>query len=103
MFKKEKILQVVKKVGGGVLIVTAVVSGYAIGRYQNSKSPTPQKPNPYAHVLKPSEVSIAVNESGELLFVERKTGKYIVYSNEIGMNVFKMYSNKIYQEVTDEN
>lgn len=101
--KKEKILQVAKKVGGGVLIVAAVVSGYAIGRYQNSKAPTPQKPNPYAHVLKPSEVSIAVNESGELLFVERKTGRYIVYSNEIGMNVFKMYSNKIYQEVTDEN
>jgi hypothetical protein len=55
--------------------------------------------NPYAHAFTPEELSIAVNESNELLMIERATGKYIVYSDEIGQTIFEMYANRIQQEV----
>ena len=31
--------------------------------------------------------------------VERATGEYIVYSDEIGQTIFGMYANRIHQEV----
>ena len=55
--------------------------------------------NPYAHAFTPDELSIAVNESNELLMIERSTGKYIVYSDQIGQTIFEMYANRIHQEV----
>jgi hypothetical protein len=30
--------------------------------------------------------------------IERKTGKYIVYSDAIGQTIFGMYANRIHQE-----
>ncbi len=57
--------------------------------------------NPYAHAFSPEEISIAVNESNELIMIERATGKYIVYSDQIGQTIFGMYANRIHQEVTD--
>lgn len=55
--------------------------------------------NPYAHAFTPEELSIAVNESNELLMIERSTGKYIVYSDQIGQTIFEMYANRIHQEI----
>lgn len=55
--------------------------------------------NPYAHAFSPEEISIAVNESNELIMIERATGKYIVYSDMIGETIFGMYANRIKQEV----
>ena len=53
------------------------------------------------HAFSPSEISIAVNESNELIMIERATGEYIVYSDTIGQTIFGMYANRIHQEVTN--
>jgi hypothetical protein len=42
-----------------------------------------------------------VNESNELIMIERSTGKYIVYSDKIGQTIFGMYANRIHQEVAN--
>jgi hypothetical protein len=34
--------------------------------------------------------------------IERATGDYIVYSDEIGQTIFGMYANRIHQEVTND-
>lgn len=99
MIKKEKILPIVKKVGSNLLIIAAVVSGYIIGR---NHEPTVQETNPYANTLDINDISIAVNENNELMLIERNTGKYIVYSDEVGMTVFKMYTNRIYQKAYED-
>jgi hypothetical protein len=49
----------------------------------------------------PDEISIAVNESNELIMIERATGDYIVYSDQIGQTIFGMYANRIHQEVAN--
>ncbi len=96
---KEKVIAFAKKAFTYAIIVGALVIGFFIGK----KFPSPNhhiQDNPYSHAYDENEVSIAVNESNELLVIDRKTGKYTIYSDKIGMTVFKMYTNRIYQNAT---
>jgi hypothetical protein len=72
-----------------------------VSMYQASKKEDVKVINPYSHAFSPEEISIAVNESNELIMIERSTGKYIVYSDQIGQTIFGMYANRIHQEVTN--
>lgn len=98
VMSKENVMAFLKKTLGYVIIGGALVIGYTVGRYAESyQSKQVIETNPYSHAFDPEEISIAVNESNELMLVERKTGKYVVYSDKIGMTIFKMYSKRIYQ------
>lgn len=99
VLNKEKVMAFAKKAFTYTIIVGALVIGFFIGKKFPSSHPQIQD-NPYSHAYNAGEVSIAVNESNELLIFDRKTGKYIIYSDEIGMTVFKMYTNRIYQNAT---
>ena len=101
--KKNQIVEFVKKYAKSVLSV-AVVASIATASFKlGAKYGNPEKSeiakNPYAHAFSPKEISIAVNESNELIMIERATGKYIVYSDTIGQTIFGMYANRIRQEV----
>jgi hypothetical protein len=99
VLNKEKLVEFSKKLLNYGIICGALVVGFGFGRYYTSHEPKITS-NPYSHAFSPEEISIAVNESNELILIERKTGKYIVYSDEIGMTIFKMYTNRIYQNAT---
>lgn len=101
-FDKEKVMNTVKGIFSYALIVVALILGFTIGRYTQNYPPKETKSeNPYSTPLKPEEVSIAVDEQNNLLVIQKKTGDYIVYSNEIGVSIFKMYTNRIYQNATE--
>lgn len=98
--EKENLYPTLKKVFTYVLILGALITGFTVGRYTQNYPPKQvdkQSTNHYSHAFTPDEVSIAVNESNELILIERKTGEYIVYSDKIGMTIFKMYTSRIYQ------
>lgn len=84
-----------------VILVAVSTATFKLGAlYQASRTEKAEiVENPYAHAFTPDELSIAVNESNELLMIERATGKYIVYSDQIGQTIFEMYANRIHQEV----
>jgi hypothetical protein len=85
-----------------VILVSVATAAFKLGQnYQSSKKEEATVSNPYAHAFSPEEISIAVNESNELIMIERATGKYIVYSDKIGQTIFGMYANRIHQEVTN--
>lgn len=85
-----------------VILVSVATAAFKLGQtYQSSKKEEVTVSNPYAHAFSPEEISIAVNESNELIMIERATGKYIVYSDKIGQTIFGMYANRIHQEVTN--
>ena len=95
---KEKLLATMKTVFSYVLVIGALVLGFVIGRWTSDFPPKKEVAvNPYQKAFAPDEISIAVNESNELMLIERKTGKYVMYSNEVGMTIFRMYTNRIYQ------
>lgn len=82
-----------------LVISLALFVGVYIGRVTSNYPPKPTVAvNPYSKPFKSNEISIAVNESDELLLIDRKTGKYSVYSDEIGYSIFKMYTKKLYDE-----
>jgi len=102
VLNKEKVIAFAKKAFTYAIIVGALVIGFFIGKRFPYNTPHVQD-NPYSHAYNENEVSIAVNESNELLVIDRKTGKYVIYSDKIGMTIFKMYTNRIYQNaVTNE-
>jgi len=100
---KEKIMGALKGAFSYIVIVVALILGFTVGRYTQDYPPKKEiSENPYATPLKPSEISIAVDESNNLMIIEKKTGEYIVYSDEVGTSVFKMYTNRIYQKATND-
>jgi hypothetical protein len=96
VMNKEKVITFAKKAFTYAIIVGALVIGFFIGKHYPSPHINQQE-NPYSHAYDANEVSIAVNESNELLIIDRKTGKYITYSDQIGTTIFEMYTNRIYQ------
>jgi uncharacterized cupredoxin-like copper-binding protein len=85
-----------------VVLVAMGTIGFQSGRaYQKYVKVDKKAENPYSHVFSPEDISIAVNESGELIMILRTNGKYIVYSDSIGQTIFGMYANRIHQEVSN--
>jgi uncharacterized cupredoxin-like copper-binding protein len=96
---KEMVMKNAKNVLTVVAFAAVATASFQLGaKYQSDKKEQVVVENPYAHAFSPEEISIAVNESAELIMIERKTGKYIVYSDAIGQTIFGMYANRIHQE-----
>jgi len=94
----ESIKKHVKNTLSIVAVVSIAVASYKLGaKYGNDE--VSLTTNPYAHAFSPEEVSIAVNESNELIMIERATGDYMVYGDKIGLTIFGMYANRMRQEV----
>ena len=99
---REKVMNLLKPAMNLVIVVAVGTVMFRLGiAYQNNKNKETKVENPYAHAYSPEEISIAVNESNELIMIERATGKYIVYSDQIGQTIFGMYANRIHQEATN--
>ncbi len=103
VFNKEKLMEIGKTTLNYVVVAGLVTAGYGLGHYMGkNQTVKPEKEsNPYSHAFTPEEISIAVNESSELIMIERATGKYIVYSDQIGKTIFSMYVSRIKQEGND--
>jgi hypothetical protein len=101
--EREKIMNLLKPAMNAIILIAVGTAMFRLGiAYQNDKSKEQTKvENPYAHAYSPEEISIAVNESNELIMIERETGEYIVYSDQIGQTIFGMYANRIHQEATN--
>jgi len=96
---KEMLMKNAKNVLTVTAFAAVATAAFQLGTmYQSGKKEQVAIENPYAHAFSPEEISIAVNESDELIMIERKTGKYIVYSDAIGQTIFGMYANRLHQE-----
>jgi uncharacterized cupredoxin-like copper-binding protein len=101
--EREKVMNLLKPAMNVIIVAAVGTIMFRLGiAYQaNESKKTTKVENPYAHAFSPEEISIAVNESNELIMIERSTGKYIVYSDQIGQTIFGMYANRIHQEVAN--
>lgn len=102
--EREKVMNLLKPAMNVIIIAAVGTAMFRLGiAYQNHESKEKAKvENPYAHAFSPEEISIAVNESNELIMIERATGNYIVYSDAIGQTIFGMYANRIHQEISND-
>ena len=101
--EREKVMNLLKPAMNLIIVATVGTVMFRLGiAYQNNKNKETKVENPYAHAYSPEEISIAVNESNELIMIERATGDYIVYSDAIGQTIFSMYANRIHQEISND-
>jgi hypothetical protein len=89
-----KFTEMLKTAGSYSIILLSLVSGFYLGtQYHKFDAKPAGKPM----IKKTEETSIAINESNHLMLIDKKTGKYEIYSDSIGFSIFRMYAGKIYQ------
>ena len=97
---KETIAKNIKSLSQYVMILIALISGFIIGKFHYKLEQVKEDTtNPFNHVRNIKNISIAVNEHNELMLINKNTGNYQIYSDSIGMSIFRMYSNRIYQNI----
>ena len=95
MEKSEIILKskdLIQKIGKILFFAFAVIFGYSVCEIYHY---TKQKKSKPKEVKKISETSVAVNERGELMIIDRKNGDYVVYQDSVGRSIFTIYANGI--------
>ncbi len=101
MITKEKLKQTGKEVLNALLVIIVVTAAYLIGKHSHKWFDSKEKKNPYSQVYSTNEVSIAVNESNDLLLITKKSGEYVVYSDSVGLAIFKLYASKMYSNINE--
>ena len=84
------------KINTAAVITALNKIGKATVIYNNYKNHT--KMSSMQNARKADETSVAVNERGELMIIDRKTGAYTLYENGLGQSIFNIYANRIYQK-----
>lgn len=91
----EKTKQFLSALSKIAIVVIALATGFAAGnlyyRYSNSLE---AKNMQVARTQ--NETSVAINERGEIMIIDRKSGWYSVYSDTVGKMIFDLYASKMY-------
>jgi len=94
----QKITKAVKSVGNWFMIAITALSAFFLGYYYPKIKQTIVGEQKTLIVPKTSaQITISVTDRGELMVMDRGTGKFEIYEESVGLNVFKAYGNKITQ------
>ena len=91
-----KVVKALKNVANNGFILIVLTSGFFLGRVSHDILPKVEAPQPT--VKQANEISIAINESNQMLIIDKKSGKYEMFADSIGLTIFRMYAGKIYQQ-----
>lgn len=86
-----------KKLGNLLVLIIALFAGGIIGYYYHHFSKT-RNTISIDDVKTIEATSVAINERGELLIIDRKSGRYSLYDDAVGSAIFGMYANKMYMK-----
>jgi hypothetical protein len=92
-----KLNDLLKTVGKVTIVVVAMGVGFISGEiYHNYKAHT--RISSMQEPKKSETTSVAINERGELMVIDRKGGAYTLYDATVGDMIFKLYANRIYSQ-----
>jgi hypothetical protein len=97
---KETLALVANKCGKLLIITSAVIIGYGISQFQGymkSRRQSPRSAMPATQTM--ATVSIAINERGELLLIDRQNGLFQIYSDTVGRGIFNLYASQMYAKM----
>jgi hypothetical protein len=97
-----KIKEFAKKLGNYTLIIGMLVVGFFIGQLSTELFKRNEVSTPPS-VRNLDEISIAINESNDILIIDRKDGTYEMFSDSVGMTIFRMYAGRIKNSVSTNN
>jgi hypothetical protein len=85
--------------GKVAIILASLAIGFVFGQIYKSHQDKSVDKAQEIHTLKTT--SVAINERGEMLIIDRFSGKYEIYNDSIGETVFNLYANKLYNTTTE--
>jgi hypothetical protein len=89
---RSKIKDYMVKLGRVFFFILSVILGYSVCEiYHRTKI----DPSVSKGVKNISETSVAINERGEMMIIDRKTGDYSIYQDSVGKSIFTLYANSI--------
>jgi hypothetical protein len=93
----EKLGKFFSSLGKVAIIVTAMASGYAASEiYHRYESGI--KTNKMQDVRTGEKTSVAINERGELMVINRSSGSYQIYGKDVMDMIFSLRAQQIYQD-----
>ena len=79
----------------GVALGAAITAGFFIGKYYDEVF-SKDKPDAQKLIITQSKnVSVAISQNSELIILDRNTGNIAMFSDTVGINIFKLYANQI--------
>jgi hypothetical protein len=94
---ENRLTKVLQKISQAIVMVSCAILGYGASWCYERLS---ERLNVESQVLPPScgieQVSVAMNERGELLLIDRSTGTYQVYTDGVTRNIFDLYATRMY-------
>lgn len=77
------------------LIILGLIVSFIVGYYFNHILELNSKKLP--DIIKRNEVRIALDESSNIMIINKSTGKYTVLQDSLGQSIFKIYAKTIFQ------
>jgi hypothetical protein len=91
----EKSLKILNTASKVAIVVVAIAAGFASGNlYSKYKTTIEVTEMQKAHDQKVT--SVAINERGEIMIIDRKSGTYQLYTDTVGKMIFDLYASKMY-------
>jgi hypothetical protein len=97
---KPKLIRSLSVAGKVAIIIAALSIGFAFGQVYRSYQDRAQSKVQEIHT--PTTTSVAINERGEMLIIDRSSGKYELYTDSIGDMIFNLYANKLYSTAAEQ-
>lgn len=84
-----------------VVFLLSLTTGFAVGYYYNTLA-TQKKTNiTKPEVILRQDVSLAIDDSNNMLVINKKDGTYILYQDSIGYTIFNFYAKNIWGQHTN--
>jgi len=94
----EKMAKTLKSLGNWILIAAVSLSAFFLGYYYPKiKQTVLGEQKTFIPPKTSKEITVSVTDRGELMVMDRSTGKFEIYEEMVGLNVFKAYGNRITQ------
>jgi hypothetical protein len=101
---KERLKKAIDTMGRVTIIAAALLIGFGAGKmyslYVGKPSATSAGMMPRPSSM--NETSIAVNERGELMVIDRRNGSYQIYSDSVGRSIFNLYAGQMYAKMNSK-
>lgn len=92
---KESLIKTTKIIAAAVIIGLVFFAGIQYNRLI-TRLKTPEKiEKKFAEPVKLDNLSVATTEKGELIMINRNSGEYIVYSEEVADAIFQSVGNRL--------
>ena len=101
IIKKEDVQKFFKTSGNIVLLVVTGLSAFSMGYYYPKiKASIIEEEIKMGEIKGKEFISTSVTDRGELLILDRNTGRFQIFEEKVGFDIFKAYGQRISNGIT---